>query len=326
MRYPVFVLAVFSSLSAQTPPQRSPAAGPDPPKVAKLLETGHCPEALPLAKKTYSRVADNDLKRRVGAGGVRCAMSMNETGAAADFIAMLTRDFPRDPDILYLAVHTYSDLSVRASQALLFANPAAYQVHQLNAEAMEAQEKWDEAAEEYRMVLKTNPALPGIHYRLGRLLLSKPETPAAKTEARKEFEEELKINPSSAGAEFVLAELARQAEKYPEAIDRFTKATRLDAMFADAFIGLGRSLLDAERAAEAAPPLERAEKLQPDNPTIHFMLATAYRRSGRQADADREVEAHRVTSQKARQTTDDLKQAVTGAGPDTSTKPGGKLR
>ena len=321
MRYPVFLFAALSSLAAQAPPQRSPAAGPDPVRVAKLLETGHCPEALPLAKKAYSRAADLDLKRRVGAGGVRCAMEMNDTAAAADLIAILYRDFPRDPDILYLTVHTYSDLSLRASQALLFTNPAAYQVHQLNAEAMEAQEKWDEAAEEYRMVLKTDPSLPGIHYRLGRLLLSKPETPTAKAEARKEFEEELKVNPSSAGAEFVLAELARQAENYPEAIDRFTKATKLDAMFADAFIGLGRSLLDAQKGAEAVPPLERAEKLQPDNPTVHFLLANAYRRSGRQADADREVEAHRVTSQKARQTTDDLKQAVTGTGP-----PGGKLQ
>ena len=146
-----------------------------------------------------------------------------------------------------------------------------------------------------------------------------------KAEARKEFEEELQVNPSSAGAEFVLAELARQAENYPEAIDRFTRATKLDAMFADAFIGLGRSLLGAERAAEAVPPLEHAEKLQPDNPTVHFMLANAYRRSGRQADADREVEAHRTTSEKARQTTDDLKQAVTGAG-NASAKPGGKLQ
>jgi len=247
-------------------------------------------------------------------------MSLNNTSAAADLIGMLNRDFPRDPDILYLAVHTYSDLSVRASQALLFTNPSAYQVHQLNAEAMEAQEKWDEAAEEYRMVLKTNPHIPGMHYRLGRLLLSKPATPTAKEDARKEFEEELRVNPANAGAEFVLGELARQAENYAEAIDHFTRATRLDAMFADAFIGLGRSLLGAEKVAEAVPPLERAAKLQPDNPTAHFMLANAYRRSGRQADADREVEAHRATSQKARQTTDDLQQALTGAGRATSGK------
>ena len=161
MRYPVLLIAGLSLLSAQTPAPKSPPTGPDPMSVAKLLETGHCSEGLPLAKKAYSRAANADLKRRMGAGGVRCAMSLNDTGTAADLIGMLNRDFPRDPDILYLAVHTYSDLSLRASQTLLFTNPAAYQVHQLNAEAMEAQEKWEEAAEEYRMVLKTNPKSTG---------------------------------------------------------------------------------------------------------------------------------------------------------------------
>src|SRR5882762_1255363 len=168
MRYPISLLVALSVASAQTPPARSSAAEPDPARIATLLETGHCSEVLRLAKRAYARAANSDLKRRMGAGGVRCAMSLNDASAAAEFIGMLNRDFPRDPDILYLTVHTYSDLSVRASQTLLFTNPGGYQVHQLNAEAMEAQEKWEEAAEEYRMVLKKNPNLPGIHYRLGR--------------------------------------------------------------------------------------------------------------------------------------------------------------
>jgi len=313
MRYLIAVFAALSIASAQTP-GRPAAAPPDPAKIAHLLETGHCSDALPLSKRAYAHSTDADLKRRMGTGAVHCAMALNDTVAAADFIGILNRDFPSDPDILYLAVHTYSDLSLRASQTLLFTNPGAYQVHELNAEAMETQQKWDEAAEEYRAVLQANPQLPGIHYRLGRLILSKPETPTTKADARKEFEEELRINPSNAGAEFVLAELARQNENYPEAVDRFTRATRLDAMFADAFIGLGRSLLDSDRAADAITPLVRATKLQPENPTAHFLLANAYRRCGRQSDANRETEAHRVTSEKARQTTDDLKKAVTGTG------------
>jgi len=239
-------------------------------------------------------------------------MTLNRTGDAASFIEMLNRDFPGDPEILYLTVHTYSDLSLRASQTLLFKHPDAYQVHQLNAEALETQGKWDEAAEEYRVVLSRNPALPGIHYRLGRILLSKPETPAAREEAKKEFEEELRLNPSNAGAEFVLAELARQAGSNEEAIQRFTRATQDDAMFADAYLGLGRSLLAAGKPESAIAPLETAAKLQPDNPAMHYHLATAYRRSGRKDDADRETLAHKTTSERARATSDEMKKAVSG--------------
>jgi len=53
---------------------------------------------------------------------------------------------------------------------------------------------------EYEQILKHNPRLPGIHFRIGRLLLSKPDPgPSVPDEARKEFEEELKIDPSNAG-------------------------------------------------------------------------------------------------------------------------------
>lgn len=316
MRYQLGLLLALSLASAQNAPKpaaaKAPPTQPDPLKFAALLDTGHCAEALPQVRKAYPRVAETALKRRLGFGGVRCAMALNQIPAAADLIEGLNRDFPNDPEVLYLTVHTYSDLSVRASQALLFSHPDAYQVHQLNAEALETQGKWDEAAEEYRVVLKQNPGLPGIHYRLGRILLSRPETPTTREEARKEFQEELRINPQNAGAEFVLAELARQAGDNQEAVDRFTRATHYDAMFADAYIGLGRALIAAGKPAEAIPPLETSVKLQPANPMTHFQLGNAYRLAGRKEDADREFLAHRTTSEKARQTTNDLKKAVSG--------------
>lgn len=308
MRHQLGLLLALSAAAAQN----APKPPPDPVKIAGLLDTGHCPEGLAQARKAYTRVADTALKRRLGFGGVRCAMALNQIPAAADLIEALNRDFPNDPEVLYLTVHTYSDLSVRASQALLFTHPDAYQVHQLNAEALETQGKWDEAAEEYRVVLKQNPGLPGIHYRLGRILLSRPETPTTREEARKEFEEELRINPQNAGAEFVLAELARQAGDNQEAVDRFTRATHYDSMFADAYIGLGRALIAAGKPVDAIAPLETSVKLQPANPMTHFQLGNAYRLAGRKEDADREFLAHRTASEKARQTTNDLKKAVSG--------------
>ena len=186
MRYVLCLIAVISLAPAQTPHRPAPSSI-DPAKVASLLETGRCPEGLPQVKRAYAATHDSDLKRKLGTGGVRCAMTLNDVNAAAQMIETLNRDFPKDPDILYLSVHTYSDLSLRASQTLLFTHPDAYQVHELNAEALETQGKWDEATEEYRVVLKKNPDLPGIHYRVGRALLSKPETPTTREEAKKEF-------------------------------------------------------------------------------------------------------------------------------------------
>jgi len=89
-------------------------------------------------------------------------------------------------------------------------------------------------------ILEHNPHAPGIHFRLGRLLLSKPDPDGSLAEqAKQEFQQELEIDPTNAGAEYVLGELARQAQQIPEAIEHFTRATRLDAGFGDAFLGLG---------------------------------------------------------------------------------------
>ena len=242
----LFILTGIARLHAAEVPRKTPAGDPSAAaqQGTKLAENGRCADALPLLVKSVSRVTDKDLKRTAAFRGVRCAMALNHMDAALDFIRTLNRDFPSDPEILYLSTHVFSDLSIRASQELLFKHPSSYQVHQLNAEALETQGRWQEAAAEYRNVLAQNPRLPGIHYRLGQLILSQPKTPTTAEDARREFEQELKINPSNAGAEYVLGELARQADQWPQAIEHFSRASKLDSGFGDAFIGLdGRSSL-----------------------------------------------------------------------------------
>lgn len=305
------VLFVPAAASASEP-QNQPAKAPQTAGVERgidLARHGRCPEALPLLRRAIGRITDKDLERRIGMAGVRCAVAINQQTDVARFLDWMQRDFPHDPEVLYTATHAYSDLSIRASQELMYTAPASPQVHQLNAEALETQGKWDEALAEYRIVLQRDPNLPGIHFRIGRLILSRPKTPTTAEDAQKEFEEELKIDPYNSGAEYVLGELAREADKPAEAVEHFSRAAKLDASFIDAYIGLARSLMATDKYAEAVPALEHAEKLQPADPTPHYFLSVAYRRLGRMEDATREAEAHNKTMEAARQT----KQTV-GAG------------
>jgi tetratricopeptide (TPR) repeat protein len=266
-----------------------------------LAESGHCREALPLLKAAVAPAADPETKKRLGVDGVQCGMSLHDLDGAAGFLRGLSTAFPNDPEVLYLTVRVYSDLSVRASQKLMVSAPGSYQVRLLNGEALEAQGKWDEAVTEYREVLKRNPALPGIHNRIGRLILAGPKTDENKKAAQTEFEEEIKIDPSNASAEYILGELARQDQQIPSAIEHFERATKLDAGFADAFIGLGRSMLEDGRNADAMAPLQTAAKLRPDNPAVHFYLSTAYRRTGHPEEAQRELSLQEQATEKVRQ-------------------------
>ena len=295
-----FLLALIGA-ATQAQVAKKPAAAVDSSVVAergaKLAETGHCAEAMPLLKKSFPQTSDKDLKLKIGFDAVRCAMTLNQADLAVDFLRLLNREFPHAPEVLYLTVHIYSDLSLRASQELADVAPSSSEARQLNAESLEVQGKWDEAAAEYRRILEHNPHAIGIHFRLGRLLLSKPDPDASMTDqAKEEFQQELEIDPTNAGAEYVLGELARQAQHIPEAIEHFTRATKLDASFGDAFLGLGMALVFNKQYSDAILPLETAVKLQPANPAGHYQLAIAYGQTGRKEDAKREAALQRETA------------------------------
>jgi tetratricopeptide (TPR) repeat protein len=301
LAYLVFLCGALVPLCSHAQTKISPADNSQSLKKGMdLARSGHCREALPLLRKQSGQVEDKLLKRDAGLAGVRCALFSNQPDAALDFLRALNRDFPRDPEVLYITVHAYSDLSTRAAQELARYAPDSYPAHELNAESLELQGKWEAAAKEYEQILKKNPDVPGIHFRIGRLLLSRPNPPADVAEkAKSEFAQELKIDPANAEAEYVLGELAREAQQWDEAIEHFSRAAHLDSGFGDAFLGLGQSLIAAKKFSEAVPPLETAAKLEPANPATHFHLATAYSRAGRKEEADKEFAIHRQMTQKS---------------------------
>ena len=282
-------------------PQATPKSEPDPAQHAlALAKNGHCKDALPLLKKSIAPGTPKAAHRDAAMAGVRCAMFTDQPDSAVEFLRVLNREFPADPDVLYLSVHTYSDLSSRAASELASKAGNSYQAHELNAEALEIQGKWQDAEKEYRTILEKYPNVPGIHFRIGRLLLSVPNPPPDNAEkAKQEFVDELKIDPSNAGAEYVLGELARQASSYDEAVEHFSKATKLDPSFAAAYLSMGATLVTEKKYAEAIPSLEAGVKLQPANPSGHYNLATAYSRVGRKADADREFAIHNEMMQRS---------------------------
>jgi tetratricopeptide (TPR) repeat protein len=290
-------------------------AQPQPPKSGvDLALAGRCAEAMPLLDAGMRDAASAlEAKRTVALAGVRCAMSLNQQNDALSFIAWLQQAYPKDPEVLFLAVHAFNELSLRNARDLMDTAPDSPLVVELNAENFEKQGDLAKAIAEYRILLQRTPDKPGIHFRVGGLIMSLPPTETSAAEARKEFAQELKINPQNAAAEYYLGELARQQDQLPEAIRHFERSTSLYPDFAEAYGGLGRSLLDSGKAADAVTPLETAVKLAPENPTIHLALATAYQRLGRKEDAAREFALQKSTAEKLNQNSKALHKNVSGA-------------
>jgi predicted Zn-dependent protease len=287
---PVFGQAKTAVKQAARAPQ-APLAAAALQHALDLADHGRCADAMPQLRKAIGHVEGDLLKRRVGEAGIRCALALDQQEEATEFLNWQRREFARDdPSILYLSQHVHADLAKRAASELASKAPKSPEYLLMKAELAEEQRDWEVALETYRDLLKAAPERPGIHQRAGEMImvLTQPPTPDSMKEAQQEFEAELKLNPANAAAEFDLGMIAHAQGHLPEAIQHFARAAQLDASLGDAYLDLGRSLLDADREREAVAPLESAVKLQPENPEAHFFLATAYQRTGRAKDAARE--------------------------------------
>lgn len=274
---------------------QAPASRPGltPEKAISLAEQGRCGESIPGLKHAMANTVPAETRKQAGVLGIRCSLAMDDRDATNEFIRSLSRQFPKDPDVLFVIVHAYSDLSTRSAQDLGRYAPQSIAAHKLNAEALEMQGNWEQAQREYEAIIQKDPNARGIHFLLGRLLLSNPKAgPDAPERAKQEFMKEITIDPGNAGAHYVLGELARRDDKCEEGLPQFSEAIKLNPNFAEAYLGQGLCLVALKKYEDAIAPLRNAERLTPGNPEIHHTLATALQRSGHTEEAEKEFSIH----------------------------------
>ena len=170
-------MLLWGSLSfAQTPKKAPPADSVSPAERAvSLAQSGHCKEALPLLEQATSHVAATKISSAGWVCWCRCAMMTDHPDAAEDFLRFLNREFPKDPEVLYLSVHRILGIYRAAPQPRPATTaPSPPKGGSSTPKPSRRVGRWDEAAKEYRLILQQDPRMAGIHFRIGRLLLSKP--------------------------------------------------------------------------------------------------------------------------------------------------------
>ncbi len=268
-------------------PKSSPSDSAE--RAIKLVEKGRCGEAVPLLKRAMPNVADKQLRYHAGMALARCGMGTMDSETAVNALMQLQREFPGDPEVLYISTHYFSELGLRAAQELAAKAPESFQAQKLQAESLESQGKNAEASAIYENILKKNPQTPGIHYSLGQILLAEAGADGSTDAAKAEFSKETSVDPLNAAAEFILGELDRRAGQWDTANQHFSRAIKIDAGFSEAYLALGMSLAASGKFEAAVAPLEQYVKLQPDDPAGHYQLAIAYRRTGNQKGAAQEI-------------------------------------
>lgn len=226
--------------------------------------------------------------RLAGLALAQCRIAAKRFGEAGPVMTELEREFPNDPDVLYVSAAYHMKAWNEAVYRMYRNAPGSYRVDQLSAEVFETQGKYTEAIAEYRKAITKNPKAVDLHYRLGRALLAQSHDPAALEQARAEFANELKLNPADAVAEYQVGQILATQSKTAEAAPHFERAAALRPDFAEALIAVAKIRSGAKRYPEAVALLERAVKAQPNAEAAHYNLMVAYRNAGRLDDAQRE--------------------------------------
>jgi tetratricopeptide (TPR) repeat protein len=132
-------------------------------------------------------------------------------------------------------------------------------------------------------LVRRYPDTPNTHYALGVMLLN--EDPDAGIEA---FKKELEVSPNSVHAMLQIAFEYIKRSDWPNAKTWAAQAVQIAP---DSFAGrqaYGQALIELNETDEAIRQLEAGVALASDSPTLHFMLARAYQKAGRTADAQKE--------------------------------------
>lgn len=302
-----FVAALLAQTAlAQGAAKTSASSSLSVQQAIQLVTEGRCQQALPVLRKAFPHVIGKDLQYRATMAAVRCAMDLQDDQTAAAALLLLKREFPDDPEVLYIATHYFSEMGMRSAQELAAKAPSSFQARKLQAEDLESQGKNEEAAAVYNKILEENPKTPGIHYRLGQIFLAEAGSNGSTDQAKLEFQTELKVDPHNAASEFILGELARRAGQWDEAIAHFNRASTLDVGFAEAYLALGMSLNASGKFPEAIKPLENYVIMQPGDPAGHYQLAMSYARTGNKAGSTQQLalQAKAATSARATDTTE----------------------
>ena len=243
-----------------------------------LLAQGYAGEAIPHLQLSPDKTA--------------LGIAEIQTGQLAEAVANLQAAqtaHPNDPDILYYLGRASGLLAKQSIDTLLAAYPDSARAHQAMAENYFVLRRMPEAEKEYSEALRLRPGLPEAHLALGEVYAGAFQW----DKAEEEFRTQAKLQPGNAEAAYRLGQALLEQGKAHEARVELLRADGLTPGMPETLYSLGKAASlegDAAAAEKAWTKLLSIEKQSSLAAQAHFGLAGLYRKQGKTAEAQREMQ------------------------------------
>lgn len=262
---------------------------------------GHPDEAQRLLEQSAPHLEDSALRIQAGLELVEIPYRAGDLDKAVEIVDTLERANPMNVDVLYTVYRIHADLANRARDALALVAPDSSRMHEIMAQHLVNEGDVSAAIAQYRKALAIDPRLGGIHYELGEAILKDSTSDTALRQAEEQFRAALAENPGDAGAEYRLGSVCAQRRDFKSAMQHYARALALRPDYVYAQIGMGEALMEMDQSQKALEHLLAASRLDSLNPTVHYRLASIYRKLGREPDASSEFEAFKKLRESKKQ-------------------------
>lgn len=236
----------------------------------------------------------------------------NHYEAIQQLQTLLTQD-PGNASYLYQLATIYKTATRKTAEHLAELYPDSAYTHALQAEAFADSERFDQAVLEYQVVLKEQPAFPGIHLAIGEIYWRQKEYP----KAREHIALALAEDPNQPLANYYMGDILVNQSAYAQAVPHLQIIIAAYPGVARAYFLLGKCYMNAEELPKARQAFEKALQLDPKYQEVHYQLHLLHARLGNKAESQKELAIVKQLQQEdARQMQENTQKAISG-----STKP-----
>ena len=207
----------------------------------------------------------------------------------------------KQEDALYERVREYGQKAKDAFERVSQIDPDSYRAHQILGDSYMAADRFDDAIQEYKLVLQRNPDVPGIH---GALCNAMSRTGQMIQEALKECEAAIAVAPYNSEAYVEAARVYLLAHDEARAEILAEKALKLDRPPIGVYKLLGKLYLSQKQYQAAANALSKYLGVETNDSSAYYLLARAYKYTGNTQGMNQAIAAYKKTSAAAMNTSE----------------------